>query len=178
LAIALPGNARWIPGSLRGGESMQRNPHRTLRVYAASLDLIERALRATSRVPLRSRHVEDQLLRASTSIAVNIAEGASEWAAGDKARFYRIARRSAAEAGAAFDVLARHGVVTRNEADHANSEIETICAMLTSMIHAAERRRALSRSNSVQSVPREPAPGTSPVPAVSVPREPSPRNGP
>ena len=45
-----------------------------------------------------------QLVKAASSIPLNIAEGAGEFSAGEKARFYRIARRSAAETAAAYDV--------------------------------------------------------------------------
>jgi four helix bundle protein len=42
----------------------------------------------------------DQLRRASTSIVLNIAEGAGEYSPKDKAKFYRFAKRSAAECSA------------------------------------------------------------------------------
>lgn len=46
----------------------------------------------------------EQLDRAAVSIALNIAEGAGEFARREKARFYRIARRSATECAAILDV--------------------------------------------------------------------------
>src|SRR4029450_11457795 len=46
----------------------------------------------------------DQLDRAAVSIALNIAEGAGEFARKEKGRFYRIARRSATESAAVLDV--------------------------------------------------------------------------
>ncbi len=51
----------------------------------------------------------DPLRRASTSIPLNIAEGAGEYSRADKARFYRIARRSATESAAIIDVGRRLG---------------------------------------------------------------------
>ena len=45
----------------------------------------------------------DQLRRAALSISLNIAEGAGEFSPQDKARFYRMARRSATECAAILD---------------------------------------------------------------------------
>jgi len=42
-------------------------------------------------------YMKDQLRRAVNSIPLNIAEGAGEYAPAEKARFYRIAKRSATE---------------------------------------------------------------------------------
>jgi four helix bundle protein len=61
-------------------------------------------------LPKGRAYLADQLRRAATSIALNIAEGAGEFAAREKARFYRMARRSATECGAVLDVCARLGL--------------------------------------------------------------------
>jgi four helix bundle protein len=50
--------------------------------------------------------LRDQLDRASSSIVLNIAEGAGRVSGPDKARFYTIARGSAMECAAILDVLA------------------------------------------------------------------------
>jgi four helix bundle protein len=49
-------------------------------------------------------YLADQIRRAASSIPLDIAEGAGASAAADKARFYRIARRSATESAAILDV--------------------------------------------------------------------------
>ena len=49
----------------------------------------------------------DQLQRASTSIPLNVAEGAGEFSRNEKARFYRMAKRSATESAAILDVCRR-----------------------------------------------------------------------
>ena len=49
--------------------------------------------------------VGDQLRRAATSITFNIAEGAGEFRPNEKARFYRLARRSATESASILDAL-------------------------------------------------------------------------
>ncbi len=48
--------------------------------------------------------MSDQLQRAALSIALNIAEGAGEYAMDEKARFYRMAKRSATECAGVLDV--------------------------------------------------------------------------
>ena len=69
-------------------------------------------------------HLADQLRRASTSISFNIAEGAGEYAPADKARFYRIARRSATESAAILDACRLLSLI---DADRSQ-------AMLTAMV--------------------------------------------
>ncbi|MGH7501044.1 MAG: four helix bundle protein [Longimicrobiales bacterium] len=139
--------------------------HRSLRVYAATLDLYEDALRVTRGSVLTAQSLEGQLLRAIASVALNIAEGAAEFSPGEKVRFYRIARRSAAEAGAGFDLLARQGKLTLREADAGNRKLEAIAAMLTSMIHQA--RQASTLGPAVRS-------GPAPRPTRSINQKPAP----
>ena len=50
-----------------------------------------------------------QIGRSSLSVATNVGEAQGEHSPGDKARFYRYARRSATEAGATVVVLGQRG---------------------------------------------------------------------
>jgi len=79
--------------------------HERMDVYRRALEFIRIA--ATIRQKLVPGHaaLADQLERAAVSIALNIAEGAGEFARKEKARFYRIARRSATESAAVLDVV-------------------------------------------------------------------------
>ncbi len=76
----------------------------------------------------------DQLHRAGTSIPLNIAEGAGEFAKNEKARFYRIARRSATEAAAILDVLRRLQLSRSERLDQGRALLLRIVAMTTAMI--------------------------------------------
>jgi four helix bundle protein len=78
--------------------------HEKLDAYDAAIDLIAIAHDIVCLMPRGHGHLADQLRRAATSVPLNIAEGAGEYASKDKARFYRIARRSATECAALLDV--------------------------------------------------------------------------
>ncbi|MEQ8980112.1 MAG: four helix bundle protein [Deltaproteobacteria bacterium] len=83
---------------------MEQFDHERLHVYRVTIEFVALAHRITATIrgfgPLK-----DQLHRASTSIANNIAEGAGEFAPAEKRRFYRIARRSATESAAILDTV-------------------------------------------------------------------------
>ena len=53
-----------------------------------------------AQLPKGRAHLRNQLERSATSIVANIAEGAGEFSPSEKARFYRMARRSAIETAA------------------------------------------------------------------------------
>ena len=67
-------------------------------------------------VPLRqvrgAADLRDQLLRASESIVLNIAEGAGRFGSEDKRRFYRIASGSAMECVGALELLHNRNILS------------------------------------------------------------------
>jgi four helix bundle protein len=78
-------------------------------------------------------------------MVLNLAEGAAEFSAAEKARFYRMSRRSSAECIAALDLV----LIEAPEAtgiDAAQEGLEQVMAMVTTLIHAMERRRGGNRS--------------------------------
>lgn len=85
----------------------RRLDHERLRVYSAALDCLEQASDMVATLPRGHGYIADQLRRAAISICLNIAEGAGEFAPSEKARFYRMARRSATECSAVLDICAR-----------------------------------------------------------------------
>lgn len=99
-----------------------------LDVYNCALDLLDHLERIREALPPGRAHLKDQLDRASTSIVLNIAEGAGEFSLPDKQRFYRIARRSATETAAILDILERRQVAT---VDAPRELIVRIVSMLT-----------------------------------------------
>lgn len=103
--------------------TMRRFDHEKLEVYQVGLEFLALADGLTRTLPRGRAYLADQLHRAATSVCLNIAEGAGEFSAHDKARFYRMAKRSATECAAILDVLVRLGA-TRPE------QLETGCDLL------------------------------------------------
>ncbi|MFA5203340.1 MAG: four helix bundle protein [Lentisphaeria bacterium] len=79
------------------------------------------------------RNAKDQLVRASQTIPLNIAEGNGKATDGDRRRYFEIARGSALECGAGQDVLQICGALTREENVNAKALLDRIVAMLTKL---------------------------------------------
>jgi four helix bundle protein len=77
--------------------------------------------------------LRDQLERASMSIALNIAEGAGRRLPADKARFYGIARGSAMECAAAFDIIRLRRLVSDDECRRARGLLVRIVQMASKL---------------------------------------------
>ncbi len=85
-------------------------------------------------LPPGHSELADQLRRTSTSIPLNIAEGAGEHSRADKARFYRIARDSATESAAIIDVVRRLGACAPESYAPAREMLVRIVSMLVKMV--------------------------------------------
>jgi four helix bundle protein len=81
--------------------------HERLDVYRLALDFLVFAHHVLETLPRGHSHLCDQLTRASTSIVLNLAEGAGKHSKADKRRYYLSARGSATESAALLDVLLR-----------------------------------------------------------------------
>ena len=84
--------------------------HEKLEVYGVAIEFVALADNVVEDLPRGRAYLADQLQRAATSIALNIAEGAGERSLADKARIYRFARRSATECAAVLDVCRTLGL--------------------------------------------------------------------
>jgi four helix bundle protein len=87
------------------------------------------------------RPTRDQLLRASQSIALNIAEGCGKQPSADRGRFLQIASGSARECGAILDILKRCSVLDGEAARKGKDLLVRIVAMLTRMIERGNQVR-------------------------------------
>jgi len=114
-----------------------RHDHRRLIVYERTLEFVAAAARLSKTFPRGSSDLVDQLRRASSSIALNIAEGAGEFAPNEKTRFYRMARRSATECSAILDVAVVTELVAECETERLQQLLGEIVAMLTTMVNRA-----------------------------------------
>ena len=102
-------------------------------VYHAALDLIVVIKEIMEALPRGNGHLADQLYRAGTSIPLNIAEGTGEHSIHEKARFYRMAKRSATECASILDVCRRLGLIEESRYLRGRELLLRIVAMLTKM---------------------------------------------
>lgn len=107
--------------------------HERLDVYKISLQYIKWVYDIEERLTGKHRHAKDQLLRASQSITLNIAEGNGKSGDRDRSRFFEIARGSTLECAAIQDVLEIGGVLNRNESKNAKQLLLRIVSMLTKL---------------------------------------------
>lgn len=117
---------------------MRQFDHERMDVYQRALAFVKAANAIRSSLPPGRSALADQLDRAAVSIALNIAEGAGEFARREKARFYRIARRSATECAAILDVVAELELSDREKIGAAKDDVRTIVAMLVGLAKWAE----------------------------------------
>jgi len=108
--------------------------HERLDVYKAAITFLPIADEIAASLPKGRAYLADQLRRAATSITLNIAEGAGEFAAGDKARFYRMARRSGTECAAVLDICAQLGFGSVQTVTAAKTLLHRIVSMLTVLV--------------------------------------------
>ena len=85
-------------------------------------------------IVLDERTICGKPIRASSSIALNIAEGAGEFSPKEKARFYRMARRSATECAAILDVCRRLALLGEDAHLASRELLLRIVSMLVSLI--------------------------------------------
>ena len=112
---------------------MSEFEHERLDVYQAAIQFLVVADSIAASCPRGRGYLADPLRQAASSISFNIAEGAGEFAPADKARFYRIARRSATESAAILDACRVLGLPA-DELPAGRAVLLRIVAMLTAMV--------------------------------------------
>jgi len=127
--------------------------HEKLDCYRLAIDLIgwvgivlEDGHRRAAR-PSALKHLDE----ASTSIALNIAEGNGKRSLTDRARYLDIARGSALESAACLDVLVARNQLRLEEVRAGNDRLVRIVSMLTKLI---ERLTSTSASTSTSTTRR------------------------
>ncbi len=113
---------------------MQGFDHENLDVYQAAIDYVALADAVVEGLPKGRAYLADQIQRAATSIPLNIAEGAGEYSRRDKARFYRLALRSATESSALLDVCGRLKLTDGSVLADGRELLLRIVSMLTKMV--------------------------------------------
>jgi four helix bundle protein len=112
---------------------MDHFDHEKLDVYQRAIEFVILADGIVENLPRGRAYLADQLHRAATSIPLNIAEGAGEFAPNEKARFYRMAKRSATECAAILDVCRRIDLVAPATHNEARGLLLRIVSMLTKL---------------------------------------------
>jgi four helix bundle protein len=113
-----------------------------LDVYRVALEFLVLADQRAAALPRGRAYLADQLRRAALSVVLNIAEGAGEFAAADKARFYRMARRSGTECAAILDCCRVLRLCNETESEAGRSLLDRIVAMLTAMVRRLQKSGA------------------------------------
>jgi four helix bundle protein len=107
-----------------------------LDVYRVALEF--QALAAAVPLGRGLRDLRDQLERASTSIVLNIAEGAGRRGGADRARFFAIARGSATECAAILDIVRARSLAPPTVTTRGRSLLVRIVQMLTRLCQRFE----------------------------------------
>lgn len=108
--------------------------HEKMDVYQVGIEFIALADGVAEDLPRGRAYLADQLRRACTSVALNIAEGAGEFSGDEKTRFYRMAKRSATECAAVLDACRRLGLADEASLDSGRELLLRIVSMLTRLI--------------------------------------------
>lgn len=117
---------------------MQRFDHEKLDVYQTAVDWVALAQETVAAMLEAKGHgpLADQLQRAASSVTLHIAEGAGEFSPAEKARFYRIAKRSATECAAILDVAQRRSCVSDDHFARGRSLLLRVVGMLVKLTRA------------------------------------------
>jgi four helix bundle protein len=107
--------------------------HEQLDVYQEAIAFIA-WLSALLEGTVRSEDVKDHLDRASTSIALNIAEGNGKYALKDRCRFFDFAHGSALECAAGLDVLVAKAKLTPEGIRPGKERLQRIVRMLMGLL--------------------------------------------
>jgi four helix bundle protein len=97
-------------------------------------------LSATLEDVQRAGDIKDQLERASSSIALNIAEGNGKFTSKDRCRFFDTAHGSALECAAGLDVLVARAKLSREQIRPGKERLQRIVRLLYGLIKRNSNR--------------------------------------
>ena len=113
--------------------------HEKLDVYQVAIEFVSLSDTIIENILRGKGYLVDQLQRAGSSIPLNIAEGAGEFSVNEKARFYRIARRSTTECAAILDVCKHLQLIKIDQYEIGRTLLLRIVSMLTKLIRAQQK---------------------------------------
>jgi len=111
------------------------------------LDVYRKSLALVKNVEILSKELKgkvsysliDQLIRAASSVPLNIAEGSGRWHKGERKHFFMIARGSVFEVVPLIHVFRDSGHMDQNRYEHFYQGLEDLSKMLYRMIEAVDR---------------------------------------
>lgn len=112
--------------------------HEKLTVYQVALEFVILSDEVIKHLPRGRAYLSDQLQRAALSISLNIAEGAGEYAIDEKARFYRMAKRSATECAGILEVCKRLHLI---EEERYTKGRELLIGIVSMLVKMAQKQR-------------------------------------
>ncbi|MCC6355295.1 MAG: four helix bundle protein [Verrucomicrobiae bacterium] len=113
--------------------------HENLRVYQKAIAFVAWTHALIETLP-RGFSAKDQLERASTSVALNLAEGNAKFSHRDRGRFWQIAHGSAVECAACLDVLVARKAIESQLADAGKGKLEEIVRMILALLDGLGQR--------------------------------------
>ena len=112
--------------------------HERLDVYHLALDFLVAADGLIEALPRGRSHLANQFTRASTSIVLDVAEGAGKASKPDKRRYYLTARGSATESAALLDVCLRLELIEQASHESGKDMIVRIVSIVIRLAQACE----------------------------------------
>ena len=101
------------------------------RIYRRSIELVSIVREVIDGLPPGYAFLADQLRRAVSSVPLNFAEGAGKMSQRDRRRYFIMARGSANEVAAAFDVASAFGLISVEVCNHGKELADQIAGMLS-----------------------------------------------
>ena len=114
---------------------MRQFDHEKLNVYQTAITFVAWSSELLTDIP-KNISVHSQFDRASTSIALNIAEGNGKYTSADRCRFFDTARGSALECAACLDVLVAKTMIEESLAIEGKGMLLEIVSMLVGLIRS------------------------------------------
>jgi four helix bundle protein len=112
-----------------------------LQVYQKAVTFADNVCTLTRDLPRGYFFLADQLTRAATSIAANIAEGNGRFTKPDRKNFFGIARGSVQECVPLLELAARQSLLNSERHLELKTDLEEISRMLSGLINGLESRK-------------------------------------
>ena len=115
-------------------------PHEKLRACPVALSLIADVRSVADAIPKGHRQLADQMLRAATSVALNLGEGANRLHPKEQAQRYNIARGECGGLAVALDISRALGFADSRKVELVKSKAASVYSRLTVLLKAAQKR--------------------------------------